>query len=119
MGSDNLPHVNEDLCTGCGQCIAACPRGLTRVDSEKRVVFVQCKNRDKGAVANKVCERACIGCRKCEKECPFDAIHVENNLAVIDYDKCKLCGKCVPVCPKNAIANFRQERRERKAKQAN
>lgn len=113
MGADDLPHVNEDLCTGCGQCVSACPRGLTRVDSEKRVIFVQCKNRDKGAVANKLCEHACIGCHKCVKECPFDAIHVENNLAVIDYEKCKLCGKCVGVCPKQVIVNLRQERRER------
>ncbi|MFW5857350.1 MAG: 4Fe-4S binding protein, partial [Planctomycetota bacterium] len=46
--------------------------------------------------------------------CPFDAIHVVDNLAVIDYDKCKLCGKCVKVCPKNVIVNLRKPRRERK-----
>jgi len=28
---------------------------------------------------------------------------MENNLAFIDSDKCKLCRKCVPECPTNAI----------------
>jgi ferredoxin len=46
---------------------------------------------------------ACIGCGKCVKVCPYDAITLENNLAFIDSDKCKLCRKCVPVCPTNSI----------------
>ena len=37
------------------------------------------------------------------KACPFEAITVENNLAYIDYTKCKLCKKCVAECPTGAI----------------
>jgi len=37
------------------------------------------------------------------KVCPFDAITLENNLAYIHDDKCKLCRKCVDVCPTNSI----------------
>jgi ferredoxin len=51
----------------------------------------------------KACAVSCIGCGKCEKECPFGAITVENNLAYIDFNKCRLCRKCVTVCPKKAI----------------
>jgi ferredoxin len=58
---------------------------------------------DKGAVARKSCSVACIGCSKCEKECAYDAITMADNLAFIDSDKCKLCRKCVSVCPTNAI----------------
>ena len=36
---------------------------------------------------------------KCQKSCPADAIHVVDNLAVIDYDKCTGCGTCVAGCP--------------------
>ena len=37
------------------------------------------------------------------KTCPFEAISLENNLAYIDFNKCKLCRKCVEVCPQHTI----------------
>jgi Fe-S-cluster-containing hydrogenase component 2 len=39
----------------------------------------------------------------CERTCKFDAIHVVNNVAVIDYTKCKNCTMCAKACPRNAI----------------
>jgi ferredoxin len=45
----------------------------------------------------------CIGCGTCSKGiCFVDAIHIENNRAVISED-CKGCGRCVEICPQNAI----------------
>ena len=60
-------------------------------------------NKDKGAVARKACTAACIGCGKCTKVCAFDAITVENNVAYIDFEKCKMCRKCAAECPTGAI----------------
>jgi Fe-S-cluster-containing hydrogenase component 2 len=35
--------------------------------------------------------------------CPFEAITIANNLAYIDYEKCKLCRKCEDECPQHSI----------------
>ncbi|MDQ9827084.1 4Fe-4S binding protein, partial [Acinetobacter sp. 163] len=55
----------------------------------------------------KACDNGCIGCKKCEKTCKFDAVHVENNVAFIDPEKCKNCGMCAKECPTGAINNMR------------
>ena len=60
------------------------------------------------------CKVGCIGCKICEKNCKFDAIHVENNVAVIDYSKCKDCGLCAMKCPKKVIHNPRVAEMEAK-----
>jgi Fe-S-cluster-containing hydrogenase component 2 len=49
------------------------------------------------------------------KECPYDAITMQNNLAYIDYDKCRLCRKCEPVCPTGAILELNFPPRKEKA----
>lgn len=102
----NLPVIIEDKCVACGACVKACPRTIIELRNKGpkgRRVFVSCVNKAKGGVAKKACNVACIGCTKCQKECPFDAITIENNLSYIDYNKCKVCRKCVSVCPTNAI----------------
>lgn len=101
-----LPVVNEELCTACGACVSACPKNvieLRKKGAKGRRVFVSCLNRDKGGVARKACGVACIGCGKCAKICPFEAITVENNVAYIDFERCKACRKCVGECPTGAI----------------
>lgn len=52
----------------------------------------------------KTCDYGCLGYGSCVKVCPFDAIHIEEGIAVVDKEKCKACGKCVTVCPKNLIS---------------
>lgn len=51
----------------------------------------------------KSCNYGCLGFGSCVTVCPFDAIHVENGVAVVDREKCKACGKCIEVCPKKLI----------------
>jgi electron transport complex protein RnfB len=101
-----LPVVIDDKCTACNACVVACPKHiieLRKKNKKDRKIFVCCINEEKGAIAKKSCEVACIGCGKCVKVCPYDAITLENYLAYIDPVKCKLCRKCVPECPTNAI----------------
>jgi Na+-translocating ferredoxin:NAD+ oxidoreductase RNF subunit RnfB len=104
-----LPEVDEEKCTSCGACVKACPRNIIELRKKGpngHRVYVQCVNKDKGAVAKKACSVACIGCGKCEKVCQFDAITIENNLSYIDFNKCSVCTTCVDECPTGAIVKM-------------
>lgn len=100
---DGVAWVDRENCTGCGACVRSCPNDLIRLVSKRNLVYTACQNTEKGAQTRKQCSAGCIGCRKCEKACKFDAIHVNDNLAEVDYDKCKNCGMCVKVCPDQTI----------------
>ena len=119
--STGLPVVDEEKCTACGACAKACPRGIIEIrlkGPKGRRVVVLCNNKDKGAVANKVCKASCIGCGKCVKTCEkFEAITLVNNLAYIDAEKCKMCRKCEEACPKGAIHGFNFPPRKPKAEE--
>lgn len=101
-----LPEVDDEKCTACRACVKACPRSiieLRKKGPKNRRIYVQCVNKDKGPAAMKACKVSCIACGKCFKACKFDAITIENNLSYIDYNKCKMCRKCVNECPTHAI----------------
>ncbi|PID39056.1 MAG: electron transporter RnfB [Proteobacteria bacterium] len=58
------------------------------------------------------CIYGCLGFGDCTRACKYDAIHIENGLARVDYEKCVGCGACAKVCPRNIItmAPFKQDR---------
>lgn len=104
-----LPEVDEEKCTACGNCVKACPKlliELRKKGPKSRRIYVSCRNMDKPAAAMKSCQTACISCKKCVKACSFEAITIENNLAYIDDDKCRLCRKCVSECPNSTIVEL-------------
>ena len=84
----------------------ACPKALIELRAKGprgMREFVSCRNQDKGPAARKACANACIGCGICVKTCTHDAITLENNIAYIDFAKCKLCRECEAMCPTGAI----------------
>jgi H+/Na+-translocating ferredoxin:NAD+ oxidoreductase subunit B len=49
------------------------------------------------------CVYGCLGLGDCVRACQYAAIHIVNELAVVDYDKCTGCKACVRACPRNII----------------
>ena len=58
------------------------------------------------------CTYGCLGFGDCVRECRFDALHIVDGLATVDYEKCVGCGACAKVCPRNLITMtpFKAER---------
>ncbi len=51
----------------------------------------------------KMCPYGCLGFGSCVAVCKFDAISIQNGVAVVDVDKCVACEACAMECPKNII----------------
>lgn len=100
---NGIVSISEEKCTACGMCVAECPRSVIKLLPTAARVTVRCQNEASPREAKETCDKACIGCRRCEKACQFDAIHVNNNVALITPEKCTLCGECVRVCPTKCI----------------
>ena len=100
---DGVAKIIPEKCTGCQACVKACPKQIIKMIPAIQNTVVDCMNNEIGAHVKRNCSVACIACRMCEKACRFDAIHVVNNIASIDYDKCTDCMECFEVCPTNAI----------------
>ncbi len=107
---EGVATVLADRCTGCGNCVAECPKGIIHLVPVMSGFTVVCSNHDKGVISRKNCKVGCIACQKCTKACPSSAITVSDNLAVIDPTKCTNCGECEKVCPQKCITNSIQKR---------
>ncbi len=56
------------------------------------------------ALANvQACAFGCLGFGDCTEACKFDALHIIDGLAVVDYEKCTGCTACSKACPRNLI----------------
>lgn len=53
--------VNEEKCTGCGDCIAECPVEAIKVEAEKACIDAE----------------TCVDCGACVGVCPVEAISAD------------------------------------------
>ena len=100
---DGIAVVDPEKCTACGKCAKVCPKHLIDIVPYEAKYHVSCNNKDKGKDVKAVCSAGCIGCGICVKQCKFDAVTVTDNVATIDYEKCKNCGLCASKCPVKII----------------
>jgi len=83
---NGLAMVHPDRCTGCGQCVEACPKHLICMVPASVDVHVYCNSPEKGAVKMKVCKASCIGCKKCVKASEEGQMLSEGFLVKTSYE---------------------------------
>ena len=104
MSDTGLPVVDLELCTACGDCVGACPKGLFVVQPADYHLLVQCRNLVSGDDALAACRVACTACGKCVQDAADGLISVASGVAVIDYDRIAEAGEgAIERCPTGAI----------------
>lgn len=67
-----MPHIDSDLCNGCGACIFRCPTGALGWQSGKAAL---------------VKPHLCLYCAACEAICPVDAIELPYLITFVRKDE--------------------------------
>ncbi|MBI5006266.1 MAG: 4Fe-4S binding protein [Nitrosomonadales bacterium] len=104
MDAHGLPVVDVDKCTACGDCVDICPKDLFSLQVMSHKLWLACRNEDDGDAAEAACEVACTACGRCVVDGAPGLIHLERNLAVIDYGKNETASReAIERCPTGAI----------------
>ena len=83
MVKRKIIKIDEELCTGCGECIPNCPEGAIQlIDDKARIIS----------------DIFCDGLGACIGHCPVDAITIEEREAE-DYDERKVMANVAKAGP--------------------
>jgi Na+-translocating ferredoxin:NAD+ oxidoreductase RNF subunit RnfB len=104
MNDVDLPVVDPELCTACGDCVEACPLDLFTLMPMSQRLIVQCRNLLEGKPATELCAVACDACGRCAMDAAAGLIEMRDGLPVIDYSRNELAGpEATARCPTGAI----------------
>lgn len=105
MTEDRLPAVDLAKCTGCGDCVDACPKGLFSIMPADQHLIVQCRSALEGDEILAMCRVACTACGKCVLDAAPGLVSIQRGLAVVDYANNRLATPAATRrCPTGAIA---------------
>lgn len=112
MDARNLPVVDEDLCTACGDCVRACPKDLFHLVPASQPLWVACSNPQAGNELVETCAVACTACGKCVRDAP-DWLLLEDNLPrLIASEASTAPRRAIERCPTGAILWIHDGQRE-------
>jgi electron transport complex protein RnfB len=106
LNKHDLPIVDENQCTACGDCVTVCPKDLFSIEPVSHQLWVTCKNQEFGDDILKYCKVGCTACGRCALDAPNHMIAMQNNLPVIDYSKGLQTRVPIERCPTGAIVWF-------------
>ncbi|ASJ02393.1 hypothetical protein A3L09_03560 [Thermococcus profundus] len=120
-GREYLLHVLSEKCTGCGDCVEACPMDepairIPEVSGGWDVVV--CRHcspapcveacefgalwvKDDGTVF--LARELCTSCKACTAVCPFGAVFLGTTGEMVKCDLCKGKPRCVEACREGAL----------------
>lgn len=102
MNANELPVVIDGKCTACGDCVEICPKDLFSIHPVSHRLWVACKNLEFGDDILAECQVGCTACGRCAKDAPV-VVRIENNLAVVDYERNHDVKSAIERCPTGAI----------------
>ena len=102
MNEHDLPVVDEQRCTGCGDCVRACPKDLFSLQPQSHRLWVACRSLEAGDELLADCQVACTACGRCAADAP-GLIDMHDNLPVIDDARGVATTAAIQSCPTGAI----------------
>ena len=105
MDENDLPVVDLEQCTACGDCVDACPKGLFTIMTVEQRLIVQCRSALEGDAVLALCQVGCTACGKCALDAAPGLITMQGGLPVIDYTRlADASPNATRRCPTGAIA---------------
>lgn len=102
MSVEELPVVDVERCTACGDCVDVCPLDLFTLEPISTRVIVQCSSPLAGELARGLCAVACDACGRCAADAPAGVIEMVNGLPIVSVPA-EAGETCTARCPTGAI----------------
>lgn len=104
MNEVGLPVVDVATCTACGDCVAACPKGLFEIIPLDQKLLVQCRSALEGDGVLASCAVGCTACGKCVMDAAPGLVTIERGAARVHYELNALADPAATRrCPTGAI----------------